>query len=808
MDVRTADELISIFNDKTGSVVETDIELLQDLDFSNAGLTLPLGAKSFDSCIPFSGTMHGNGFSLKNLIIENHNKEGYQGAGLFCGLGNASVVNLFIDSSCSFRANYVGALSVTVLGSLTVSNVTNKADVFGDVSAGGFIGSIADLKWGSKIITIEKSVNHGTVDGSTDIGGFIGTIDTNTGLSFSFLKSTNNGNLGGSSSQVGGLVGNFRLNTNTTVAISNFVNNGKVSGNQNVGGVIGLLEGNENIVLTMMGLTSNGDTTASGFSVGGIIGTIQRNTNVISSLQYCINNGYVLGHGSAVGGFVGTITNNKQEEIYFSSCANNGNVNGTNGYVAGLIGDIDLSFSLNGLSLTVINSENLGRVSSTGRSACGFFCVALNATFNVRTTVMNSINKGNVVSSTDAFGISNTVTMARSVVSIGDVNGDSGSFTFWMTSNDVDLFFSLKDRCSNCVGETLIQFNQSKRSFEVVESGQNVHDILNMESTKQQYDMTWTKDLELIAKPIVVINGLFNSYFVVEPGAQLVEIGNLSSYFGDGMHIFVSGECETRVVFDSAYVVTQSIELTLGLMASVTVGEPIKATKQMIVGETLEQASCLFSFSFDDFIVVDANKMQVLSKSTIIETNLTLRLCHHVIVSGLINLSCLIEHGIRLSEIDQFTPFFNTSFTVIDSSTNKTLQKDTVVASDIVITVMRATRVVIEIPPTNEVNKSEIIKTITDIVGVDPSIVTVDVVLDDDGKVIEIIVVVDDDNAAITIVDAINGMDTGTGCVGGVLCRKKRVYVEGETMSLSGSFVTHLSSLFIPFFFVLSLFLF
>ena len=67
MDVGTADELISIFTDKTGSVVETDIELLQDLDFSNAGLTLPLGARSYDSCIPFSGTMYGNGFSIKNL---------------------------------------------------------------------------------------------------------------------------------------------------------------------------------------------------------------------------------------------------------------------------------------------------------------------------------------------------------------------------------------------------------------------------------------------------------------------------------------------------------------------------------------------------------------------------------------------------------------------------------------------------------------------------------------------------------------------------------------------------------------------
>lgn len=278
-------------------------------------------------------------------------------------------------------------------------------------------------------------------------------------------------------------------------------------------------------------------------------------------------------------------------------------------------------------------------------------------------------------------------------MSIRDVSGDSGSFTFWMSSNDADLFFALNGKCSNCVGETLIQYDQKKCVFEVVESGQNVHDILNIESAKQRYDMAWTKDLDLIVKPIVVINGLFNSYFVVETGAQLVEIGNLSSYFDDGLHGFVSGECETRVVFNSAYVVTQSIELTLGLMASVTVGEPIKATKQMIAGETLEQAFCLFGFVFDDFFVVDAGTIQLLDKSTIIERNMTLRLCHHVTVSGLVISLLMTDHGTRLSEIDSLTPFFDPQFIVYDAdNATNVYDGDTFVHSDMEIVISDATK--------------------------------------------------------------------------------------------------------------------
>ena len=129
--VGTADDLISLFNKATGNTLKTDIEVNADLDFSDSSLTLPLGAFSNGTCMAYSGEFHGNGHSVKGLTMNNTNNVGYKYAGLFCGLKDAIIENLLIDSSCSFIGNWAGALSVSVKGSLTVRNTTNKAVING-----------------------------------------------------------------------------------------------------------------------------------------------------------------------------------------------------------------------------------------------------------------------------------------------------------------------------------------------------------------------------------------------------------------------------------------------------------------------------------------------------------------------------------------------------------------------------------------------------------------------------------------------------------------------------------------------------
>lgn len=118
--VRNANDLISLFDNPAGGTLKEDIVLLDDLDFSASTLTLPLGTLSDGTCMAFSGTIQGNGHSIIHLNMNNIQSGRVEDAGLFCSLKDFVVENLVIDSSCYFIGDAVGALSVSVNGSLTV----------------------------------------------------------------------------------------------------------------------------------------------------------------------------------------------------------------------------------------------------------------------------------------------------------------------------------------------------------------------------------------------------------------------------------------------------------------------------------------------------------------------------------------------------------------------------------------------------------------------------------------------------------------------------------------------------------------
>ena len=85
--VDTAEELVSIFADAT-EVVNENIKITSDLDFSSSSLSLPLGARTVGSCVPYSGTLKGHGHTISRLAINNKNSETtkFKNAGLFCKL--------------------------------------------------------------------------------------------------------------------------------------------------------------------------------------------------------------------------------------------------------------------------------------------------------------------------------------------------------------------------------------------------------------------------------------------------------------------------------------------------------------------------------------------------------------------------------------------------------------------------------------------------------------------------------------------------------------------------------------------------
>ena len=179
---------------------------------------------------------------------------------------------------------------------------------------------------------------------------------------------------------------------------------------------------------------------------------------------------------------------------------NNGDVSGcvTAGGLIALI--VSYSQEQKPITIDIINNANKGRTTATGGMACGLFCVDLEYSRDMDTTVVNSINKGIVNGSSSAYGITNNVTKARNVVSMGKVICESEAYGFWNASTDVEMLYGLNGICENFgVNTTLFHHNDETGDFQVDETGEHVHDLLNNESQKQSYGMYWTNELELVS---------------------------------------------------------------------------------------------------------------------------------------------------------------------------------------------------------------------------------------------------------------------------------------------------------------------
>ena len=494
--VRSATELIDLFKTASGSTLNVPITILANLDFSQSGLVLPLGAHSNGTCIPFSGVLHGNGHTIKGLVMENEQKPGYDCAGLFCSLKGASIDNLIFDSSCSFSGVYAGSLSAFVTGSATVANVTNKAAVSGYEGVGGFVGRIQNADKGSAV-SFDGCTNHGKVSGNGYVGGFIGRITENTGIRLVISNSVNNGDVTAKQYGSGGLIGYVYENTNIAVTISKCINNGHIEGDSKVGGLVGHFswDETETSTLTIAECTNNGPVTGDGL-VGGFVGKIFN--NIILDISRSANNGVVNGGSYGyVGGFIGYV--DVATTVKISGSTNNAAIACNGSYVAGFIGYASAYAPAFNISMVIINSANKGSTSAKNGMACGLCCVSPKYNERVTNVVVNSINKGSVSASDDSFGITNIITRAINVVSMGDMSGSSNSNSFWDKSSEVELFYGLKDKCLNCgTDTTLFRYNRLTRVYEVIWNGKPVHNLLNVVSQREHYGMLWTRDLSLV----------------------------------------------------------------------------------------------------------------------------------------------------------------------------------------------------------------------------------------------------------------------------------------------------------------------
>ena len=147
-----------------------------------------------NSSSKFTGSYDGQGFTIRNLIIDRDN-ENY--VGIFGYISNATIKNLAVESITFYGDRYVGGL-VGKNENGTVDNVSFKNS---KVLGGSYVGGIVGENNGN--IIDSKSLDY--VKGYTKVGGLVGVND-------SIIENSDASGRVGGNSDVGGLVGRNTYN--------------------------------------------------------------------------------------------------------------------------------------------------------------------------------------------------------------------------------------------------------------------------------------------------------------------------------------------------------------------------------------------------------------------------------------------------------------------------------------------------------------------------------------------------------------------------------------------------------------------
>lgn len=295
--------LAQLVNEGIADFSGKTIYLSNDIDIGGIEW-IPIG-HTYDNIINnqyFMGTFDGQGYTVKNLTINQTLQTQKQSAwGLF-GFSAAMIKNLKVTGSIQMvgnAANYIGGIAGMVGGNLENSTSSVAISINGYVNTSSIGGLVGDLQGGGYIVNsiFDGSINiASTFNGSPYVGGIVGTNAGST-----VKESVNKGNIDVVSGYgyAGGIVGqSYSEYPSLPSLIDNSYNTGTINfsevagstGNASVGGITGSLSANG-------GFSS----ISNSFSIGNIghvssiskIGEITGSTTSVGGLVSSSNNYYI-----------------------------------------------------------------------------------------------------------------------------------------------------------------------------------------------------------------------------------------------------------------------------------------------------------------------------------------------------------------------------------------------------------------------------------------------------------------------------------------------------------------------------------
>ena len=310
------------------------------------------------------------------------------------------------------------------------TNVNKEIWLHNDID---FSGSNLQFPLGATSTTCDVSFT-GTIHGNKHVITGLRILDSTYAGLFCKLENATIENLVIDDCEFNGkIAGALSATVELSLVVRNIINNATVNGEQEASGFIGTVEQLQQSSISFEGCINSGGVKSTQGKAGGFIGFVSQCVDTNITISNSTNNGTVIGFHSA-GGFIGNLEENSNQKVLISDSINSGEVSGTTDdyqerVIGGIVGVISSPSNKGSIDLIVINSENNGDVSDSKQS-CGLLCIDDVADIEkVNITILNSINKGNF-KQTKAYGITNTVTKARNVVSMGKVIDTSQFETF------------------------------------------------------------------------------------------------------------------------------------------------------------------------------------------------------------------------------------------------------------------------------------------------------------------------------------------------------------------------------------------
>ena len=392
------------YDNKAGSgILSYNFALKNDINASDLTDYNVIGTAANGDVIGYSGTFDGRGNRIIGLEVDNESN-----AGIFSQINQTGVVkDVNIYSGTFTGSDNAGAVAGVnngrIEGIVTFGNtVTSKGNTLTSKgNAGGIVGVNNSGNFSKNETT--GSTNDGVLTGgiydvestgsviagssSAIAGGLVGTNNGGLANSFSDSAVTVGINVtGGTSTGLGGVVGVNTEKGNVQYVDSLGVTNGGATNSSNIGGIIGINNGN-------MYSGYNESIVSGKDKVGGIIGENSTGgtvTNIVNATSVTGENVSADNVSQYVGGLVGSnsgsVTNGR----------NNGTITGTN-YVGGMVGS-------NAQGATLTNLVNDSSAAIEGENYVGGIA-GTNAGTITAQNQSNLINRGSITGQNYVGGV-------------------------------------------------------------------------------------------------------------------------------------------------------------------------------------------------------------------------------------------------------------------------------------------------------------------------------------------------------------------------------------------------------------------